>query len=284
MSKPRYLSSLLLFALLLSLSFRGILAQEIDNESSVSGKTQSNLSFSQAASPNDSYDPTIRSVQRTSAGSGPSGHIDKIIEPFLLWADDCHPADISDSGYGSLAMYRKAGKGYRGTVKLFGGIKTHCGYSAFSNIGIIERIFRESTNSQVKRMIANTINEKEKLRDDVFLEFSSPAVDWDVNSRNTWVSFLQFWPTIQNMICGYESPGCVNEESSARDVNDLVVLILVGVSADHRDNRVLDGRYCFDGNSFVLSPTVNGKQQQCDESKVPHGDAPVISVIRQTIP
>jgi hypothetical protein len=69
----------------------------------------------------------------------------------------------------------------------------------------------------------------------------------------------------------------VSTKNPVPDLDNMKFVLFVVVPADDRNNRPLNGLYCFDGHSFIRSRTINGEQQQCEENGMSHGGASTVS-------
>jgi hypothetical protein len=271
MSKPQKVGLLLLLTLFLVLRlYARVFAQKVYDDDRTSSPEAGTLVESSFL--DNSYHFSIRQENWTAASSRPSRFIKDVIVSNIV-SSPREPSDVADGRYGNLGFQ---GKSYKGSKRPRGVLccVEHDNGNIFPWYALTgEGIFYQIADSQINSGVALATTESKELEAYVVGKLS-PGLIWNIDSRETNVGFLNgVVPAIEYMTVCDESPIGINKKTTSSDERNLKIIVLVVIATDDGDDRATDGLYCFDGDGFIPSPTVNGKQKKCDDSKFPHGGA-----------
>src|ERR1017187_4365058 len=278
MAQEGKVSSLLLFFLVSGLwcCFGcWMLAQELYNYSG----TPRDGDAGQVPTPALSYDtdhPAIGEKNRPATGTGPSSFVHDVIVPIFCMINRDQPSDMSNGCYWYGVLVGKTSEGDFRTLWPVDCVECD---NRYGNAFVCKGVDCEFTDGQIKIIIPLAPSNCDSLKIKPLIK-SFPTTEWKIDCWDARMASLykRRVPVVKDMPHSDESPG-LNEKASSGDTDSLELMILVLVAADDGKNESLSGVYCFDGNDFVLSKTVQGQQQKCGNSNLFHGSPSMVSTM-----
>ncbi len=242
---------------LLLLNCNFLFGQELANKINRAGISEASA-FRQAGFNDKANDLSFSVVDRASAGSRPRA---LIYDEFLI----CYRV----SGNISLRCNRDV-KTQRETRKRDGravgmiGHATECdGADDLADKLVRKRIWDDLTSRYISITIVLAFTEQKPPNPNLWRSTPfAPRCFWNIDRWNARPELrVDLIPTRHYMASRKEIAFSVDEKTSSYNPFDFPFLFFIELGANDRDNRPLDGVYCFDGHAFRFI----GRQGHCQE-------------------